>query len=629
MAVQLGANYVLEESIGRGSFGEVWRGSIRDTGAPVAVKMLRPELAGDPEVVDRFLRERGILVGLAHPNVVSVADLVAEGDKLGIVMQLVAGGDLRSYLSDRGSVEPSQTCLLMAQVCQGLAAAHAAGVIHRDLKPENVLIDGLGEGQDERALVARITDFGIARIIDQVSMSRPSAFLGTPSYLAPEVAQGRAASPAADVYAVGIMTYELLCGRPPFHADHPWALLMLHVNGEALRPPAIPDTLWEVVAACLAKDPLARPHSGTVAASLAALALEFGGAGPPDATGRRLDAPTVPPGRSAGPLPRPSTPGPVEPLAGPADAPRRVTHHRRRWVLLVTTLVVLAAFIAVLAGKFLERPDRSVLVAESFRRASIQNPNWVLDGSSGLTGNSNTGLRLTSDSFGQVGMARLDQPLDSSRGITIEFDYATYGGQVWYGRTGDGMAVFLTDGARSISRVSGAGGGALGYACGSSPEIPAQQDACPGGNPGVADGIVGIGLDEYGNFSNPTEGGDGPSAPRPDHVVIRGSGTGTAGFRYLAGAPVPGGVRSTAQSKFRRVRVTIADQRLTVAIKLGRTFQTLIDKFDLAGAPGQAPVPATVKIGFAAATGDATNFHEIRDLTIRKGGAAPKGPRPT
>lgn len=324
MAVELGANYILEQPIGRGTFGEVWRGFVRIDRRPVAVKMLRRELAGDPSVVTRFFRERGILVGLAHPNVVSVLDLVAEGDKLGIVMQLVAGGDLRRYLEARGTLTPSDTCALLAQVAEGLAAAHAGGVVHRDLKPENVLIDTA----DPTIPVARITDFGVAHIADQPSLTRPSRILGTPTYVAPEVASGRSATPASDVYAIGVMAYELLCGRPPFEAEHPWGLLKLHVERAPGRPAGVPDRLWEVVAACLAKDPAQRPSASELAESLRTLAGELEGE------------------EARPPLPRPSG-APTVPPSSETGAPARRSSGRRRVVQIGLTAVVVLSLVLV------------------------------------------------------------------------------------------------------------------------------------------------------------------------------------------------------------------------------------------------------------------------------------------
>lgn len=140
----LGSSYVLIEPIGSGASGQVWRARRRWDASEVAVKVLRPELGGEPETVTRFLRERTTLVGLEHPNLVPIFDLVAEGETLAIVMELVEGPNLRRLLARRGPPTPSEACRLLAQVASGLACVHRAGIVHRDLKPENVLVERPG-----------------------------------------------------------------------------------------------------------------------------------------------------------------------------------------------------------------------------------------------------------------------------------------------------------------------------------------------------------------------------------------------------------------------------------------------------------------------------------------------------
>lgn len=270
----LGANYLLEQRIGQGAMGEVWRGVVRSSGCPVAVKLLRPELATDPSLVARFLQEKSILVGVVHPNVVSVHDLVAEGDTLAIVMELVTGGDLRHHLSRAGSLATASVITLTGQVAAGLAAVHAAGVIHRDLKPENVLLDSTVSGGS----CARISDFGIARVAESPGQTRHSVLVGTPAYMAPEVADGEPSTAAVDVYALGIVAYELATGAPPFDAAHPMAVLRMHVERLPTRPPELPGALWEVVAACLQKRPADRPTATELAATLAGSAAHEPGA---------------------------------------------------------------------------------------------------------------------------------------------------------------------------------------------------------------------------------------------------------------------------------------------------------------------------------------------------------------
>jgi Protein kinase domain len=270
----LGSRYVLHGLLGRGAMGQVFRGSARDTGGVVAVKVLKPELVSDPEVVARFFQERSILTSIDHPNVVRVTDLVVEGETLGIVMDLVEGTDLRRFLRERGTLPPAEAVGMVCQLLDGLAAVHAAGIVHRDVKPENVLVD-LPEAQPR----IRLTDFGVARLSYGASLTKLSSLIGTPEYMAPEVADHDSAAPAADLYSAGIVLYELLSGRTPFAGGHPLAVLRRQVEYPPPPIPGVPGPLWVQLEALLAKDPAARPGSAAQAAgSLASLAGSLAGA---------------------------------------------------------------------------------------------------------------------------------------------------------------------------------------------------------------------------------------------------------------------------------------------------------------------------------------------------------------
>ncbi|HEY2703274.1 MAG TPA: serine/threonine-protein kinase, partial [Candidatus Dormibacteraeota bacterium] len=246
--------------------GRVWRGAVRSTGEAVAVKVLNPELAADPEVVARFLQERGILIGLDHPHLVGVHDLVAEGDTLAIVMDLVQGSDLRRYLGENGPLAPAFAAGLMAQVLTGLAAVHSAGIVHRDLKPENILL----EVSDDRPPVARLSDFGIARLTTGPGLTRTTGLIGTPEYMAPEMAEQVDAGPPADIYAAGIVLHELLTGRTPFAGGAAVAILRRHVDEPPARPEGLPDALWQLLSEMLAKRPDQRPGAAVAAERLVA-----------------------------------------------------------------------------------------------------------------------------------------------------------------------------------------------------------------------------------------------------------------------------------------------------------------------------------------------------------------------
>ena len=248
--LRLGSRYRLDERMGEGGLGVVWRGSDIETGAGFAIKLLRPEYARDEAAVARFIRERAALLRFRHPNVVALHDMIVEGDRLALVMELVADGDLTAHRERcGGTLDPSEATEIMAQVCSALTAAHAAGIVHRDLKPANILLD---RGR------ARLTDFGIAQIAGEPSLTSEGVFLGTLPYLAPEVIQGDEPTPACDCYAVGVTLYELLAGDLPFTGQAA-AVMHGHLYLAPERPDGIPDSSWRLIAACLDKDPRRRP----------------------------------------------------------------------------------------------------------------------------------------------------------------------------------------------------------------------------------------------------------------------------------------------------------------------------------------------------------------------------------
>ena len=270
MDTPLGSRYVLHDVLGRGAMGQVFRGSVRGSGAAVAVKVLKPELVSDTEVVARFFRERSILTSIDHPNVAKVLDLVVEGETLGIVMELVEGQDLRRYLRARGTLPPGEAVYLAGQLLMGLAAVHAGGVVHRDVKPENVLVS-MVRGQ----MMLKLTDFGVSRLSYGASLTKMTSLIGTPEYMAPELAEHDAATPAADLYSAGIVLYEMLAGRTPFAGGHPMAVLRRQVEQPPPPITGVPGDLWAQIESLLAKDPGSRP--GSAAAALSRLVPLQGG----------------------------------------------------------------------------------------------------------------------------------------------------------------------------------------------------------------------------------------------------------------------------------------------------------------------------------------------------------------
>lgn len=270
----LGASYRLVELIGSGAAGEVWRATVAPDDDEVAAKLLKPEHAADPGLVERFVRERSVLVSLRHPGIVRVRDLVVEGERLAIVMDLVPGGSVGDVVAADGPLAAADALTVAAEVLDALAAAHALDVAHRDVKPDNVLLaeawhPGLSDA-------VRVTDFGIASVVGERDR-QTTGLLGTPQYMAPELISTGRSGPAGDVYATGVMLYELLAGRTPFAGPGTdFSIAYRHVTSS---PPRIdvPDDVWAAVEAMLAKDPSARPAAPVAAARLRRLASAHAG----------------------------------------------------------------------------------------------------------------------------------------------------------------------------------------------------------------------------------------------------------------------------------------------------------------------------------------------------------------
>ena len=376
----IGSHYLIEDQVGQGATGVVWRGRDTATGARCAIKILRPEYARDPAAVARFVRERTALVRFRHPNVVTLHDMVVEGEQLALVMDLVEGGDLGGHLRARGgTLPPGEAAELTAQVCDALTAAHQARIVHRDLKPANVLMD---------AGRARLGDFGIARIADEAVITTAGVVVGTAAYLAPEVIRGQEPGPAGDVYAAGITLYELLTGQPPFRG-HVAAVMHDHLHTTPERLPGLPGPLWELILACLSKDPDRRPPAAAVARALRDPAFRLEGlpAAPripvPRAPLAGAAAPAQPaalatssgmfavPGPSPG-SPAPAGPGPSPGPPAPAGPGRREDGRRRRWLWAAAAAVlvaggVTAAVLAEPAGSGPGRPAAAATPTTSLR----------------------------------------------------------------------------------------------------------------------------------------------------------------------------------------------------------------------------------------------------------------------
>ncbi|MEG3631764.1 serine/threonine-protein kinase [Streptomyces poriticola] len=312
MARKIGSRYAAHQILGRGSAGTVWLGEGPE--GPVAIKLLREDLASDQELVGRFVQERTALLGLEHPHVVSVRDLVVDGNDLALVMDLVRGTDLRTRLDRERRLAPESAAAIVADVADGLAAAHAAGVVHRDVKPENVLLDmqgPLGPGGSHRAL---LTDFGVAKLIDTPRRTRASKIIGTPDYLAPEIVEGLPPRASVDIYALATVLYELLAGFTPFGGGHPGAVLRRHVTETVVPLPGIPDELWQLLVQCLAKAPASRLRAPELAARLRELLPLLAGMPPLDVDEPGAEQPEDAPGAAEEPEPGPGPARSGEPV---------------------------------------------------------------------------------------------------------------------------------------------------------------------------------------------------------------------------------------------------------------------------------------------------------------------------
>ncbi|WP_160144382.1 serine/threonine-protein kinase [Parafrankia sp. Ea1.12] len=292
MSRRFGSLYTLDEPVGRGAMGEVWRAHAND-GRVLAVKLLRRELAEDRALVARFLLEHAALCQMRSPHVVGVHDLVAEGGRLGIVMDYVDGPDLQKELQARGTLPAAEAARLVAEVLTGVAVGHEMpqSIVHRDLKPANILLAAASDGS-RRAMV---TDFSIARIIDGTT-SITGTSIGTPRYMAPELVEQGSVSPAVDVFSAGIMLYELLVGLTPFAHLPTHAAIWAAAERSPGRPDGISDALWAMIADLVAADPARRPSARVAADSLAALVDELAGQ---DALPRLTDPPSLVPRHSA------------------------------------------------------------------------------------------------------------------------------------------------------------------------------------------------------------------------------------------------------------------------------------------------------------------------------------------
>ncbi|WP_091321765.1 Stk1 family PASTA domain-containing Ser/Thr kinase [Geodermatophilus ruber] len=285
----LEGRYRLEERLARGGMATVYAATDLRLHRPVAVKIMAEHLAHDPTFVDRFTREARAAAMLSHPNVVSVSDQGSDQGLVFLVMELVRGRTLRDLLQARGRLTVGEAFAVLEPVLSGLTAAHRAGIVHRDIKPENVLI-----GQDG---VVKVADFGLARALTGTGQTSHTGgvLIGTVAYLSPEQLERGKADARSDVYAAGVVLFEMLTGHPPYGGDTPLAVAYQHVHHDMPTPsdevPGIPWQVDELVARTTRRDPVVRPlDAGAFLADLQDVRSDLG-----------VERVPVPTGRSAGP----------------------------------------------------------------------------------------------------------------------------------------------------------------------------------------------------------------------------------------------------------------------------------------------------------------------------------------
>jgi serine/threonine protein kinase len=259
----LAGRYRLCQWLAAGGMGQVWQAVDEVLGRPVAVKLLRDEYAQDPSFVGRFRAEARYAAAVAHPGIASVFDYgevrTADGAEPTpfLVMELVAGEPLSTLLAREGRLRVDRSLEIVGQAAVAVGAAHRAGLVHRDIKPANLLVCPDG--------TVKVTDFGVARALGQGQGDEGELLVGTAGYLSPEQASGQAATPASDLYALGVVAYECLAGRRPFTGGHPIAVALAHL----LRPPPplpedVPVAVRALVAQAMAKQPTRRPPDASV-----------------------------------------------------------------------------------------------------------------------------------------------------------------------------------------------------------------------------------------------------------------------------------------------------------------------------------------------------------------------------
>jgi eukaryotic-like serine/threonine-protein kinase len=440
--------YCLVRQLGVGGMGEVWEADDTLLGRRVALKVLVQELAGDARATRRFVREARATAKLTHPNVTRVYDFGRDAGVLYLVMELLEGDTLADRLAG-GPLPPAEAARIGAAVADALDAAHRRGIVHRDVKPSNVLVTPAGE--------VKVMDFGIAAAADETHSTTGSGLYGTAAYVSPERAAGQPATPAADLYSLGAVMYELLTGRPPFVGDSPVLVVRAHLH-ERPRPvrelaPWVPTRLADACEAALAKDPTQRPSSaGGLAMRLRAASSQ------PAASVRGSDGARtwrLRPKMRRDPARRQRLAEPTRVIGAPAGASIATTvkvgagravwrrPRRRTAPLLVGTLVVVLAALAIMelrgGDQAAPAPVATATPAAPQVTVTLQATALVwtrvtVDGQTAYEGTLPAGARRT-----VTGRRVIDLHLGNAGGVQLTVNGTPRGapgrpGQVWRGR---------------------------------------------------------------------------------------------------------------------------------------------------------------------------------------------------